>query len=128
MEYVIYTNAYKEKLSRSISGVGETPVATYAGFGNGGHNQITAVPIPLTGEETIVTGELVKKPVESIDYEADAKTTIIAILDYDEANNNSISSFGLYDADNELICIKHTSPSPKTSANRIQLIWKEVII
>lgn len=124
--YTVTTIKAREKIAKARNGTDVVTAITHVGFGTGGHNPITAVPTTPTGEETAVSGEVVKKAIDSITFTAPATNTVLGILDFLEGNGENISAYGFYDADDDLVVLTHTVPTPKTSADRIKYEWEDV--
>ena len=121
----ITTVAAREKFAAAHAGAATLPTITHIGFGTGGHNPGTGLPTQPTGLETAVGGEVVKKAITSVNTDAGVVAEVLGILDFAEGNGVSISAIGLYDSDGDLICLKHTEPSPKTAEKRMEITWKE---
>jgi len=124
--YTVVTIKAREKIAKAHVGTDTPTVITHVGFGTGGHNPITAVPTPPTGEETAVSGEVVKKAIDSITFTAPATAVALGILDFSEGNGENISAYGFYDADGDLVVLTHTVPTPKTAGDRIKYEWEDV--
>ena len=126
LQYTVKTIKAREKFAKAHAGTDAVTAITHVGFGTGGHDPITAIPTIPTGSETIVTGEVVKKAVNSVVFTSPATMTATGILDFSESNGVNISAYGFYDADGDLVCITHTEPTPKTADERITQVWEEV--
>lgn len=107
-----------------ITSLGTFPTITQIGFGTGGHNSVTGDPKVVDIALTSVPGEVVKKSVEAFSKSGTVAQTF-GILEQPEGNGETISAYGLYDADNVLIALMYTTPSPKTSDTRIEITWKQ---
>lgn len=121
----ITTAAARAKFATAHATSGVLPTIAEIGFGTGGHDPGTGLPTQPTGLETAVGGEVVKKAIESVNTTVPTTAEVLGILDFSEGNGVSISAIGLYDSDGDLICLKHTEPSPKTAEKRMEITWKE---
>ena len=124
-ENTITTAAQRAKFATAHATSGVLPIIAQIGFGTGGHDTGTGLPTQPTGLETAVGGEVVKKAIESVNTTVPTTAEVLGILDFAEGNGVSISAIGLYDSDGDLICLKHTEPSPKTAEKRMEITWKE---
>lgn len=121
----ITTATQRAKFATAHATSGVLPTIAEIGFGTGGHDTGTGLPTQPTGLETVVGGEVVKKAITSVNTTVPTTAEVLGILDFAEGNGVSISAIGLYDSDGELICLKHTEPSPKTAEKRMEITWKE---
>jgi hypothetical protein len=121
----ITTAVARAKFAGAHAGTDTFPTISQIGFGTGGHNPGTGLPTQPTGLETAVGGEVVKKNITSVNTTVPTTAEVLGILDFAEGNGVSISAIGLYDSDGDLICLKHTEPSPKTAEKRMEITWKE---
>jgi hypothetical protein len=121
----ITTAAQRSKFATAHATSGVLPTIAEIGFGTGGHDTGTGLPTQPTGLETAVGGEVVKKAIASVNTTVPTTAEVLGILDFAEGNGVSISAIGLYDSDGDLICLKHTEPSPKTAEKRMEITWKE---
>lgn len=122
---VITTVKGREKLAKAHMGAATLPAITQIGFGTGGHDTGTGLPLTPTGAETIVPGQVLKKNISSFSFPITTTAEIVGVLDYTEANGVSISAFGLYDSDGDLVALKYTTPKPKASDTRLEITWDE---
>lgn len=121
----ITTAKARAKFAAAHAGTAALPTITHIGFGTGGHDTNTGLPTQPTGLEIVVGGQVVKKAIESVNTTVPTTAEVLGILDFAEGNGVSISAIGLYDSDGDLICLKHTEPSPKTAEKRMEITWKE---
>ena len=121
----ITTATQRAKFATAHATSGVLPIIAEIGFGTGGHDPGTGLPTQPTGLETAVGGEVVKKAITSVNTTVPTTAEVLGILDFAEGNGVSISAIGLYDSDGDLICLKHTEPSPKTEEKRMEITWKE---
>ena len=121
----ITTAAQRAKFATAHATSGVLPTIAEIGFGTGGHDTGTGLPTQPTGLETAVGGEVVKKAITSVNTTVPTTAEVLGILDFAEGNGVSISAIGLYDSAGDLICLKHTEPSPKTAEKRMEITWKE---
>ena len=121
----ITTVVARAKFATAHATSGVLPTIAEIGFGTGGHDTDTGLPTQPTGLETVVGGEVQKNAIESIVLTVPTTAEVLGILDFAEGNGVSISAIGLYDSDGDLICLKHTEPSPKTAEKRMEITWKE---
>lgn len=121
----ITTAVARAKFATAHATSGVLPTIAEIGFGTGGHDTGTGLPTQPTGLETAVGGEVVKKAITSVNTTVPTTAEVLGILDFAEGNGVSISAIGLYDSDGDLICLKHTEPSPKTAEKRMEITWKE---
>ncbi|MEA4805073.1 phage tail protein [Acetobacterium wieringae] len=122
---VITTVKGREKLAKAHMGTAALPAITQIGFGTGGHDTGTGLPLTPTGTETVVPGEVLKKNITSFSFPVATTAEIVGVLDYSEANGVSISAFGLYDSAGDLVALKYTTPKPKASDTRLEITWDE---
>lgn len=122
---VVTTNLGREKLAKAHVGEAALPAITKIGFGTGGHDTGTGLPLTPTGAETVVPGQVLKKNITSFSFPISTTAEIIGVLDFAEGNGVSISAFGLYDADDDLIALKYTTPKPKAADTRLEITWDE---
>ncbi len=121
----ITTAVARAKFATAHATSGVLPTIAEIGFGTGGHDAGTGLPTQPTGLEIAVGGEVVKKAITSVNTTVPTTAEVLGILDFAEGNGVSISAIGLYDSDGDLICLKHTEPSPKTAEKRMEITWKE---
>ena len=121
----ITTVVARGKFAAAHAGTDTLPTITHIGFGTGGHDTGTGLPTQPTGLETVVGGEVQKNAITSVNTTVPTTAEVLGILDFAEGNGVSISAIGLYDSDDDLICLKHTEPSPKTAEKRMEITWKE---
>lgn len=117
---IITTNKGREKLAKASVGAILFPAITQIGFGTGGHDTGTGEPIQPDPAAIAVPGEVLKKNIESYAFPAATTASILGILDHGEGNGHSISAYGLYDSEGDLIVLLHTIPSPKTAETRFE--------
>lgn len=120
----ILTGTITSAGAAKIISLGHFPTVTQIGFGTGGHNTVSGDPLLIDISETTVPGEVVKKSIESFMLTGSVAQTY-AILEQNEGNGESISAYGLYDADDDLIALMYTNPSPKTVDTRIEITWNQ---
>ena len=123
-ENTVTTVKGREKFAKAHAGLIVLPPITQIGFGNGG---IDATGIPTMPDDTSieVSGEFLKKDIESASFLAPAVNAVIGILDFAEGNGEDVSAVGLYDAENDLVAMKHFAAKPKDSETRIEINWNE---
>lgn len=122
----ITTIIARAKFAAAHAGTLTLPIIEKIGFGTAGHDGGTGLPLTPTGLETAVPGEILKKDIESIDVTTAPTTAqVLGVLDFAEGNGESISAYGLYDSDGDLICLKYTQQSPKTDEKKFEVTWKE---
>lgn len=103
------TKKGRELLCKAHAGDLQLSPITYIALGGGGCSNGT--PIAVTGNETVLKNELIKKNIESHQYieENDAAGAVKVKMHYaislgkDELADAKISEAGLVDADNNLI-------------------------
>ncbi len=120
----ILTGAITTVGATKIASLGTFPTITQIGFGSGGHNAVTGDPKAVDIALTAVPGEVIKKSVE-VFSKVGTVSQAFGILEQSEGNGETISAYGLYDADDDLIALTYTTPSPKASDTRIEVTWKQ---
>lgn len=124
MTYVVTTMKARGKFAKAHAGEIVLPKITQIGFGNGGHN-LAGEPTQPTGLEVAVPGEFLKKNIESTAFPIPTTLRLVGILDFAEGNGQNVSAVGLYDAEGDLVALKHFSPKPKDDETRIEFDWDE---
>ena len=122
---VVTTDLGREKLAKAHLGSQALPAITQIGFGTGGHDTGTGLPLTPIGAETVVPGQVVIKNITSYSFPIATTAEIIGVLDFAEGNGVSISAFGLYDSAGDLVALKYTTPKPKASDTRLEITWDE---
>lgn len=117
---IITTVKAREKFAQAQVGAAPLPAITQIGFGTGGHSVSTGTIIQPDATLNSVPGEVVKKDINSFSFPDTTTASILGILEQSEGNGNSISAYGLYDADGDLAVLMHTEPTPKTGDMRIE--------
>ena len=103
----------RRKLCKAHAGDLVLPQILYMGFGSGGVDAEGNVREP-TGEETALSVELLRKPVEGHSYlEAETTCRYTVKLEKEELADTYISEQGLYDIDGDLIAYKTFLPKGK---------------
>ena len=120
-EYVVTTTKARENFASALTGTTSLSAITQIAFGNGGFDSGAGEPTQPDPNATSIAGELLKKDIESFNLDVVTTAEFVGILDFDELNGEDISSIGLYNADNELMAIKHTSPKAKTSDTKLEI-------
>lgn len=113
----------REKLVRAHVGEDSLPPITEIGFGTGGSTG--GEPDTPTGSETVVPGEVLRKPIEGYTFTGATTVEIDGLLDFEEGNGETYSSAGLYDSDGDLVAILFHTPRPKSDDTRFVVTWTE---
>lgn len=92
----------RTKLCKAHAGEGTLPKIAYMVFGSGGTDQADQ-PIPVTGEETALYAELMRKPISSKEFVLPTTCRYFAHLDKPDLAGQFISEQGLIDEEGDLI-------------------------
>ena len=95
---VIITKTARKKLVQARAGIISLPKIVGMAFGSGGVNSKGEV-VPPTDNQTTLTAEMYRKKIDGYSVLSDTLTE-------SELAGKSISEIGLYDASNDLVCIK----------------------
>ncbi len=117
---IITTIKGREKMAQMQAGTIPLATITQIGFGTGGHDSGTGNIKTPDHNAIIVTGEILKKDIEHHAFPEPTTASYLGILEQAEGNGHSISAYGLYDSDGDLIVLMHTEPTPKTADTRIE--------
>lgn len=122
--YTVTTVKGREKFAKAHAGLITLPAITQMGFGNGG---IDGFGNPTVPDDTSaqVSGEFLVKDFDSSTFVTPATVNVICTLDLAEGNGQDVSAVGIYDADGDLIAIKHFTAKPKDSETKIEITWDE---
>ncbi|WP_301171019.1 phage tail protein [Brevibacillus nitrificans] len=123
-QYVVTTKKAREKFARAHAGEISLPRITQIGFGNGGHD-LAGNPTNPDDNVNQVTGEFLKKNIDSISHPIPTTLRLVGILDFPEGNGQNVSACGLYDSDGDLVALKHFKPKPKDDETRLEIDWDE---
>ena len=103
----VLTTSGRRKLCEAHAGTGTLAPITQMAFGDGGVDG-SGVPKPVTGDETGLHNELLRKDVEIPEYINDGHTTCrySATLGDDELVGKEISEAALYDSEGDMVMIQ----------------------
>lgn len=109
----IITETGRRKLARSHAGEISLPPIAQMGFGSGG--VVNGAVIDVTGLETRLKTELLKKDIGSRSLVAGSIATMryVSKLDYSELPGTVISEVGLFDTEGDLVAYKTFLPKSK---------------
>ena len=102
---VIITKAAREKMVKARAGAIVLPKITGMAFGNGGVDE-AGVVIPPTEEQTELKKELYRKAIDKYSFPEDTTCRYECTLSESELAGQEISEIGLYDEENDIVCIK----------------------
>ena len=102
---VIITKTARKKLVQARAGIITLPKIVGMAFGSGGIDSKGAV-VPPTDNQTKLTAEMYRKKIDGYSVLSDTSIRYECTLSESELAGKSISEIGLYDAANDLVCIK----------------------
>ena len=120
----VTTRKAREKFAKAHAGAKPLPAVTKIGFGSGGHD-VGGNPTPPSDTATSVPGEFLRKNITSTNYPVTTTLQIIGTLDFSEGNGQLVSACGLYDAEGDLVALKHFRPKPKDEEGKLIIEWDE---
>ncbi len=102
---VVITKTAREKLVKARAGAIVLPKIVGMAFGNGGVDGDGAVVPPSETQEGL-TGEIFRKEIDGYSFPEATVCRYECTLDYAELAGEEISEIGLYDEDDDIVCIK----------------------
>lgn len=121
----ITTSTARQKFAQAHGGDAALPAITHVGWGDGGHNTETGLPIPPTSELTQVPGQFLKKAISSHTYPNFVTLRLVVSLGVTEGNGKNVSACGLYDGAGDLVAVKTFTPKGKDDEMEIVIDWDE---
>lgn len=102
---VIVTEAARRKLVQARAGAIVLPKVVGMAFGNGGVDSEGNIISPREGQPGL-TSELYRKPIDGYRFPEDTVCRYECTLLEQELAGEEISEIGLYDEDEDILCIK----------------------
>ncbi|MCM1233683.1 MAG: phage tail protein [Ruminococcus flavefaciens] len=102
---VIITKKAREKLVKARAGAIQLPKIVGMVFGDGGVDENGTVISPLEEQEELAN-ELFRKVIDGYSFPTDTTCRYECTLSESELAGESISEIGLYDDDDDIVCIK----------------------
>lgn len=102
---VIITKKAREKLVKARAGAIQLPKIVGMAFGDGGEDENGTV-IPPLEEQAELTNELFRKVIDGYSFLEDTTCRYECTLAENELAGEKISEIGLYDEDDDIVCIK----------------------
>ena len=102
---VIITKKAREKLVKARAGAIQLPKVVGMVFGDGGCNDEGAVVAP-NSEQGELTNELFRKEIDNYTFPEDTTCRYECTLTESELAGKYISEIGLYDSEDDIVCIK----------------------
>ena len=102
---VVITNRAREKLVKARAGAIQLPKVVGMAFGNGGVEQDGTV-IPPTETQNGLKNEIYRKKIDRYSFPKDTTCRYECTLTESELAGEEISEVGLYDEENDIVCIK----------------------
>ncbi|MNW34042.1 hypothetical protein D3C74_110090 [compost metagenome] len=100
---------YRGKLAQAVAGLDPIVLITHIAIGNGGVDT-NGVPKPLTGNETELFNEVLRKPVTATMPDARTVRYSLAVqAETDGITGMGINEIALFDSQGELAAIKTTT-------------------
>lgn len=125
MANTITTNKAREKFAKAHAGVAPLPAITHVGWGTGGHDPSTRLPITPTPEINTIPGEIKRKSIKGTEFPVPTTVRIFVDLLYTESGDSEISCCGLYDADGDLVAWKTFKPKSMDEETTLEIDWDE---
>ena len=122
---VVTTNLGRQKYAQAQAGDIILTAITQMAFGNGGHNTTSGEATTPDPSDTTLVNQLLIKNIDSYIFSDDYTVEFKCIIDSDEMNGQVFSEIGLFDADGDLVAIKHTSPQTKTSETKFEIFFSQ---
>lgn len=109
---VVITKAARRKLVKARAGAIELPKIVGMVFGNGGVDADGTVIAP-TEDQSVLTNELYRKEIDGYSFPDELTCRYECTLTESELAGEEISEIGLYDEDDDVVCIKTFSRKGK---------------
>jgi len=103
---VVITKVARMKFVQARAGATVLPHIVGMAFGNGGVNTDGSVINP-SEKQTELANELYRKPIDKYSFPTDTTCRYECTLRADELAGEEISEVGLYDEDDDIVCIKN---------------------
>lgn len=108
----VITKKAREKLVKARAGAISLPQIIGMAFGRGGVDENGNVIPPQESQEGL-SQELLRKEISEYTFPADTTCRYECTLTESELAGEAISEIGLYDSDNDIVCIKTFSAKGK---------------
>lgn len=125
MANTITTIKAREKFAKAHAGVAALPAITQVGWGTGGHNPDTRLPIVPTADVNVIPGEILRKDINGTEFPVPTTVRFFVDLTFPESGDNEISCCGLYDADGDLVAYKTFKPKAMDDETTLEIDWDE---
>jgi len=125
MANTITTTKAREKFAKAHAGIAPLPPITQVGWGTGGHDPETRLPIVPTADVNVIPGELIRKDINGVEFPVPTTLRIFVDLTFAESGDSEISCCGLYDADGDLVAWKTFKPKSMDEETTLEIDWDE---
>ena len=105
MAEAMLTKRGREKLCKAHAGDLLLPKIKYIAYGDGGVDE-NDIPIPVTGEETVLRNERMRIEIDSHKYPLPTTCEYQSGLSKEDLANVYISELGIFDEDGDLVIYK----------------------
>lgn len=109
----VITTKARENMAKGRAGLATLPTIAGMAFGDGGASG--GVPVPPAAGQTALTHELYRKAITAREMISTTTCRYSCTLSTSELAGESISEIGLYDSNDDLVCIKTFIPKGKDS-------------
>ena len=100
----VITTKARENMAKGRAGLATLPTIAGMAFGDGGASG--GVPVPPAAGQTALTHELYRKAITAREMISTTTCRYSCTLSTSELAGESISEIGLYDSNDDLVCIK----------------------
>ena len=118
-------NTAREKLCKAHAGVIPLPAIKYMAFGDGGLND-QGNPYEVLGTETSMRNEVLKVPIESVEFPITTTCAYHGRVQKNELNGVKITEQALYDEDGDLVVYKTFPAREKDADEEFVFIMSEI--
>ncbi|MED0688042.1 MULTISPECIES: hypothetical protein [Anoxybacillus] len=125
MANTVTTIKAREKFAKAHAGIAPLPPITHVGWGNGGHDPDTRMPIMPTADVNVIPGEIMRKEIKGFEFPIPTTLRVFVDLLFSESGENEISCCGLYDAEGDLVAWKTFKPKPMDEETTLEIDWDE---
>jgi hypothetical protein len=125
MANTITTNKAREKFAQAHGGTAVLPAITHVGWGTGGHDPVTRLPIVPTADVNIIPSEIHRKAINGTEFPVPTTLRIFVDLLFAESGDTEISCCGLYDSAGDLVAWKTFKPKAMDSETTLEIDWDE---
>ncbi|MEK4403430.1 hypothetical protein MKZ26_03165 [Sporosarcina sp. FSL K6-6792] len=125
MANAITTTKAREKFAKAHGGVAPLPAIIQVGWGTGGHDPMTRLPIVPTADLNVIPGELIRKDINGVEFPVPTTLRMFVDLNFLESGDNDISCCGLYDTDGDLVAWKTFKPKGMDDETTLEIDWDE---